>query len=121
MEESRIAGYALNATKMGVWRFTEGSALTSAQVLERLRQGPPMELVGGVDNGQRVFNRALRDKDPNLRRGAIALVRVAADGKDFGFQPEQPEAENEAAIQEITSFLTTERAKVVSQLGAKPE
>lgn len=119
MEATRESNYALAATKFGIWRFTEGSALAPDQVVQRLAKGPPIEIVGGVDNGQRIFNRALRDKDANLRQGAIALIRVAAEGDDFGYQPDQEAEQNESAIQKVTSFLTTERAKVVSQLGTK--
>jgi hypothetical protein len=89
-------------------------------MVQRLQKGPAIEIVGGPDNGQRLFNRALRDKDPNLRVGAIALIRAATRGKDFGFQPEQPPEQNEGAIQLITTFLTTERAKVMSALATKP-
>jgi hypothetical protein len=120
MEATREANYALNATRFGVWRFTEGSALAPEQVVQRLQEGPAIEIVGGPDNGQRLFNRALRDKDPNLRLGAIALIRAASGGRDFGFQPDQPPDQNEVAIQQITTFLTTERARVVSALGTKP-
>lgn len=120
VEATREANYALNATRLGVWRFTEGSALSPDQVVQRLRAPTPIEVVGGPDNGQKLFNRALRDKDPNLRLGAAALVRAAAGGKDFGYQPDQTPEQNEAAIQQITTFLTTERAKVISALGAKP-
>ncbi|MBZ5544832.1 MAG: hypothetical protein LAO07_14315 [Acidobacteriia bacterium] len=116
---TREAGLALNATRLGVWRFTEGSAMTPDQVVQRLKASPPIEVVGGPDNGQRIFNRALRDADGNLRLGAIALVRVASGGKDFGFQADRPPEQNESAIQEITTFLTTERAKVMSALAAK--
>lgn len=121
MEATREADLALIATKLGAWRFTEGSALTPAQVIERLQKGPAIEVVGGPDNGQRIFNRALRDKDPNLRRGADALMRAAAGGKDFGFRPDRPEDQNESAIQEMTTFLTTERAKVIKAIGPKPK
>ena len=120
MEATREANYALNATRFGVWRFTEGSALAPEQVVQRLQEGPAIEIVGGPDNGQRLFNRALRDKDPNLRLGAIALIRAAAGGRDFGFQPDQAAEQNEVAIQQITTFLTTERVRVVSALGTKP-
>jgi hypothetical protein len=120
MEATREANYALNATRFGVWRFTEGNALTPEQVVQRLQEGPAIEIVGGPDNGQRLFNRALRDKDPNLRLGAIALIRAASGGRDFGFQPDQAAEQNEVAIQQITTFLTTERARVVSALGTKP-
>jgi hypothetical protein len=120
MEATREANYALNATRFGVWRFTEGSALAPEQVVQRLQEGPAIEIVGGPDNGQRLFNRALRDKDPNLRLGAIALIRAASGGRDFGFQPDQAAEQNEVAIQQITTFLTTERAPVVSALGTKP-
>lgn len=116
---TREAGLALNATRLGVWRFTEGSAMTPDQVVQRLKASPPIEVVGGPDNGQRIFNRALRDADGNLRLGAIALVRVASGGKDFGFHADRPPEQNESAIQEITTFLTTERAKVMSALAAK--
>ncbi len=119
IQVSREAAYALSAAKLGVWRFTEGTEMTPEQVVERLGKKGPIEIVGGVDNGQRIFNRALRDKDPNLRWGAIALIRVASGGKDFGFQPDQPPEQNQAAIQEITTFLTTERAKVIAQIGTK--
>jgi hypothetical protein len=122
IQSSRVAGYALEATKLGFWRFTEGSTMTPDQVIQRLQKGPAIEIVGGVDNGQRLFNRALRDKDPNLRLAAIALLRVASGGKDFGFQPDQSSDQNESAIQQITTFLTTERAKVISSLlGNKPK
>jgi hypothetical protein len=120
MEATREANLALYATRLGVWRFTEGSSLNSDQVIQRLKAGPPIEVVGGADNGQRIFNRALRDSDANLRLGAVALIRAAAGGNDYGFQPSQPAEQNEAAIQEITTFLTTERVKVISALGSKP-
>lgn len=120
MESAREADHALSVTKLGLWRFTEGSELTPAQVAERLRKGPPVEIVGGADNGQRVFNRALRSEDQNLRRGAIALIQVASGGNDFGFQPDKPAAENEAAIQAITTFLTTQRNTVVARIGGRP-
>ena len=118
LEAAREADYALLVTRLGVWRLTEGSSLTPEQVAQRLEKGPPIEIVGGVDNGQRLFNRALRDNDANLRRGANALLRVAA-GKDFGYQPDQSPEANEAAIQEMTTFLTTERGRVISQIGSK--
>jgi len=121
MEAAREADYALVASKLGLWRFTEGSALTPDQVIERLKKGPGIEIVGGPDNGQRIFNRALRANDANLRRAAIALIRVAASGDEFGFQPDKPAEQNEAAIQKVTTFLTTERAKVVSQIGSRPK
>jgi hypothetical protein len=117
MESAREADYALRATTLGVWRFTEGKELTPDQVVERIRQGPPIEIVGGVDNGQRIFNRAFRDSDENLRRGALALIHVASSGDDYGYRPEQPAEQNEAAIQQITMFLTTERGKVVARIG----
>lgn len=120
IEQSRTFGYALEGAKLGVWRFTEGSGLTPDRVVARLRTGP-IEIVGGADNGQRTFNRALRHPDPNLRRGAIALVRVATGGTDYGFAVDQAPDKNESAIQQITSFLATERQKVVSQLGAKTQ
>lgn len=121
IDQSRIAAYALDGTKFGVWRFTEGSELTPEQVVGRLQKGPPIEIVGGSDNGQRIFNRALHDKDPNLRRGAIALVRVATGGKDFGFLPDEAAEKNESAFQQITTFLTTERAKVIAALGSRSQ
>ncbi len=117
MESAREADYALRATTLGVWRFTEGKDLNSEQVVERLRKGPPIEIVGGVDNGQRIFNRAFRDADENLRRGALALVHVASGGDDYGYRPDQPADQNEAAIQRITTFLTTERGRVVARIG----
>jgi len=120
LEATREANLALNATRLGVWRFTEGSSLNSDQVIQRMKTGPPIEVVGGPDNGQRMFNRALRDPDPNLRLGAVALIRAASGGNDFGYQPGQPPEQNEAAIQQITTFLTTERGKVISALGTKP-
>jgi hypothetical protein len=120
MEATREANYALSTARFGVWRFTEGSALAPEQVVQRLQEGPAIEIVGGPDNGQRLFNRALRDKDPNLRLGVIALIRAASGGRDFGFQPGQAAEQNEVAIQQITTFLTTERARVVSALGTKP-
>lgn len=119
MEATRESNYALATARFGVWRFTEGSALTPELVVQRLQKGPPIEIVGGPDNGQRIFNRALRDKDSNLRQGGIALIRVAADGKDFGFQADQPPEQNESAIQQVTEFLVTQRAKVITQLGTK--
>lgn len=119
MEAAREADYALVATKLGVWRFTEGSTLTPEQVVERLRNGPPVEIVGGPDNGQRIFNRAFRAQDENLRRGALALIRLAAGGNDFGYQADKPAEQNEAAIQDMTTFLTTERGKVISQIGTR--
>ncbi len=119
LEATREASLALDATRLGVWRFTEGSTLTAEQMVQRIKAGPPIEVVGGLDNGQRLFNRALRDKDANLQLGAIALIRAAAEGKDFGFQPGQTPEQNEAAIQAITTFLTTERGKAISALAAK--
>jgi hypothetical protein len=119
LEVTREAGLALNATRLGVWRFTEGSAMTPDQVVQRLRNKTPIEVVGGADNGQRIFNRALRDPDANLRLGAITLVRAASGGDDFGFQADKAAEQNESAIQKITTFLTTERGKVMSALAAK--
>lgn len=119
VEVTREADYALTTTKLGVWRFGDSNTLTPDQVVQRLQKGPAIEVVGGPDNGQRLFSRALRDKDPNVRLGAIALIRLAADGKDFGFQPDQAADRNASAIQEITTFLTTERGKVISELGTK--
>jgi hypothetical protein len=121
MEATREANHALEVTRFGVWRFGEGSTLAPDQVVARLQKGPAIEIVGGLDNGQRLFNRALRDNDPNLRLGAIALIRAASGGRDFGFQPDQPAEQNVAAIQQVTTFLTTERAKVISALGTKPK
>jgi hypothetical protein len=121
IEQSRLFAYALDATKLGVWRFTEGSTMTPDQVIQRLQSGPAIEVVGGLDNGQRMFNRALHGTDANLRRGAVALIRVANDGVDYGYQPDQPGDQNESAIQQITSFLTTQRGKVISQLGTKTQ
>ncbi|MFB3921372.1 MAG: hypothetical protein ACE145_06595 [Terriglobia bacterium] len=119
MEATREANHALDSARLGVWRFTEGSAMTPEQVVHRHKTPPPIEIVGGVDNGQRIFNRALRDKDPNLRMAAIALVRVATGGNDFGFKPDQSPEQNEAAIQEIVSFIATERTKVMAALATK--
>jgi hypothetical protein len=121
MEATREANHALEVTRFGVWRFGEANALTPDQVVARLEKGPAIEIVGGLDNGQRLFSHALRDDDPNLRLGAIALIRAASGGRDFGFQPDQPAEQNVAAIQQITTFLTTERAKVISALGTKPK
>lgn len=118
MESAREADYALRATTVSVWRFTEGKDLTPDQVVERMRKGPPIEVVGGVDNGQRIFNRAFHDNDENLRRGALALIRVASGGEEYGYQPDQPADQNEVAIQQITTFLTTERGKVMARIGA---
>lgn len=119
IEMSRIFAYALDGAKLGLWRFTEGSSLAPQQVAERLKSGPPVEVVGGPDGGQKIFSHALRDPDPNIRRGAIALVRIATEGSDYGFDADQTGDKNEPAIQQITSFLTTERGKVMAQLGAK--
>ena len=119
LEATRAASLALDATRLGVWRFTEGNALTAEQIVQRIKAGPPVEVVGGPDNGQRLFAHALRDKDANLQLGAIALIRAAADGKDFGFQPGQTPEQNEAAIQAITTFLTTERGRVMTALASK--
>ncbi len=121
MEANREINYALNAAKFGVWRFTEGGALAPAQVVQRLDKGPAIEIVGGLDNGQKIFNAALRQTDGNIRLAAIALIRVAADGNDFGYHPDQPAEQNVSAIQDITTFLTTQRSKVISQLGNKPK
>lgn len=121
LEMNRESGYALETTKLGVWRLTEGSALAPEQVVARLEKGPAIEIVGGVDNGQRLFNRALRDKDPNVRLGAIALIRVASGGNDFGFRADQAADQNEAAIQKITDFLINQRAAVMTQLAGKPK
>lgn len=119
IESTREATYALNTTRFGVWRFTEGSAMTPEQVVARLEKGPLIQIVGGPDNGQRIFNRALRDADANLRLSAIELIRVATGGRDFDYRVDQPADQNEAAIQQVTTFLTTERARVISQLGTK--
>lgn len=120
LEATREANLALAATRLGLWRFTEGRELSPEQVIERTKARAPIEIVGGPDNGQLIFSRALRDPDTNLRLGAISLIRAASGGKDFGFQPSQTPEENEAAIQEITTFITTERGKVISALGSKP-
>jgi hypothetical protein len=121
MEVTREANHALEATRFGVWRFGEASTLTPEEVVARVQKGPAIEIVGGPDNGQRLFSRALRDNDPNLRLGAIALIRAASGGRDFGFQPDQAAEQNVAAIQQVTTFLTTERARVVSALSTKPK
>jgi hypothetical protein len=117
MESAREADYALLATTLGVWRFTEGKDLTAEQLIDRMRKGLRIEIVGGVDNGQRIFNRAFHDSDENLRRGALALVHVASGGDDYGYRPDLPADQNEAAIQQITTFLTTERGKVMARIG----
>lgn len=117
MESARQADYALRATTLGVWRFTEGKDLTPEQIVARMRKGPPIQVVGGVDNGQRIFNRAFHDSDENLRRGALALIHVASGGEDYGYRPDQLADQNEAAIQQITMFLTTERGKVIARIG----
>lgn len=120
MEATREANLSLNVTRMGVWRFTQGRALTPEQVVKRMSTPPPIEVVGGLDNGQKIFSHALRDPDANLRLGAIALVRAATGGKDFGYKVDSEPDLNEAAIQDITTFLTTERAKVIAVLRSKP-
>ena len=119
LEATREANLALDATRLGVWRFTEGSGMTPDQIVQRIKAGPPVEVVGGLDNGQRISSHALRDPDTNLRRGAISMVRAAAGGKDFGYQPDLPADQNEPAIQEITTFLTTERGKLMGALATK--
>jgi hypothetical protein len=120
MEAMRGANLSMDITRVGVWRFTDGSALSPDQVIKRMSAGPTIEIVGGLDNGQKLFSRALRDSDANLRTGAVALIRAASGGNDFGYKVEQEPDLNEAAIQEITTFLTTERAKVVAALRSKP-
>lgn len=120
MEAMRGANLSMDVTRVGVWRFTEGSALSPDQVIKRMSAGPAIEIVGGLDNGQKLFNRALRDPDANLRAGAIALIRAATGGNDFGYKVDQEPHLNEAAIQGITTFLTTERAKVIAALRSKP-
>ncbi len=120
MEAMREANLAMDVTRVSLWRFTDGKALTPDQFIKRLSGGPPIEVVGGLDNGQKLFSTALRDQDDNVRAGAIALIRAAADGNDFGYRMDQPPAENEASIQQITTYLTTERAKVVGTLQSKP-
>ena len=117
MESARQADYALRATTLGVWRFTEGKDLTAEQVVQRIRTGPPVEIVGGIDNGQRIFNRAFHDSDENLRRGALSLIHVASGGDEYGYRPDLPADQNESAIQQITTFLTTERGKVMARIG----
>jgi hypothetical protein len=117
MEAAREADFALLATTLGVWRFTEGKELTAEQVVDRIRKGPPVEVVGGVDNGQRIFNRAFHDSDENLRRGALALIQVASGGEDYGYRPDQPPDQNQSAIQQIITFLTTERGRVMARIG----
>jgi len=120
MEAMRSANLSMDITRVAVWRFTEGAALSPDQVIKRMSAGPAIEIVGGLDNGQKLFSRALRDPDANLRAGAIALIRAASGGNDFGYKVDQEPDLNEAAIQEITTFLTTERAKVVAALRSKP-
>jgi hypothetical protein len=120
MEAMREANLSMNITRIGVWRFTDGSALTPDQFIKRLTGGPAIEVVGGLDNGQKLFSRALRDPDGNLRAGAIALIRAATGGNDFGYKVEASPDDNEAAIQQITTYLTTERAKVIATLRSKP-
>ena len=120
MEAMREANLSMDAARLGVWRFTEGKGMTPDQVVSRMRSAPPIEVVGGLDNGQKLFSSALRDPDANVRAGAIALIRVATDGNDFGYKVDQDPEQNEAAIQEITTFLTTERNKVISALKSRP-
>lgn len=120
MEATREANLSLHAARIGAWRFTEGSALTPEAVVKRMGAAPPIEVVGGLDNGQKLFSQALRHSDPNVRLGGIALIRAATGGKDFGYKVDAAAEENEAAIQEITTFLTTERAKAIAALRSKP-
>lgn len=120
MEAMREANLSMDVARVGVWRFTEGKGLTPDQVIKRMSSAPPIEVVGGLDNGQKLFSAALRDPDANLRAAAIALIRVATNGNDFGYKVDQAPEQNEAAIQEITTFLTTERAKVTAALRSKP-
>lgn len=120
MEAMREANLSMDVTRVSVWRFTDGKALTPDQFIKRMSAGPPIEVVGGLDNGQKLFSGALRDGDANVRAGAIALIRAATGGNDFGYKVDQLPEENEAAIQQITTYLTTERAKVVAALRSKP-
>lgn len=120
MEATREANLSLHAARIGVWRFTEGSALTPEAVVKRMSTPAPIEVVGGLDNGQKLFSQALRHSDANVRLGGIALIRAATRGKDFGYQVSQAPEQNEAAIQEIAMFLTTERAKAIAALRSKP-
>jgi hypothetical protein len=120
MEAMRGANLSMDVARVSVWRFTEGSTLSPEQVIKRISAGPAVEIVGGLDNGQKLFSRALRDPDASLRAGAIALIRAASGGNDFGYKVDQDPDLNEAAIQQITTFLTTERAKVVAALRSKP-
>ncbi len=120
MEATREASLSLHAARIGVWRFTDGSGLTPEAVVKRMGAAPPIEVVGGLDNGQKLFSQALRHPDSNVRLGGIALIRAAAGGKDFGYKVDQDPDQNEAAIQDITTFLTTERAKAIAALRSKP-
>jgi len=120
MEAMRTANLSMDVARVGVWRFTDGKALAPEQVVKRMSTAPPIEVVGGLDNGQKLFSAALRDSDANVRAAAIALIRVATGGSDFGYKVDQAPEQNEAAIQEITTFLTTERGKVIAALRSKP-
>lgn len=120
MEAMRGANLSMDVARLGLWRFTEARLLAPDQVIKRMSTAPPIEIVGGLDNGQRLFSNALRSSDANLQAGAIALIRAASGGNDFGYKVSAPPEANEAAIQGITTFLTTERMKVVAALRSKP-
>ena len=66
-----------------------------------------MDLTASPDHGQRFFTTALRHSDPNVRLGAISIIKVMAGGKDFGYVVESTEAKNHRALQEIVTFLAT--------------
>ena len=120
MEAMRAANLSMDVARVGIWRFTDGKGLAPDQMVKRMSTAPPIEVVGGLDNGQKLFSGALRDPDANVRAAAIALIRVATGGNDFAYKVDQAPEQNEAAIQEITTFLTTERGKVVAALRSKP-
>ena len=105
MNANKAAGYARDAINLGLWRFTDGMKLSPKDVVQRLEKGPRIDLLRSPDHGQKIFSAALKGNDPNLRRGAIALIRLESGGNDFGYDPSQTDEENWDALLKITSFL----------------
>ena len=65
---------------------------------------------------------ARKSKVLNVGYLTILVAQMRLDErKDFGFLPDEAAEKNESAIQQITTFLTTERAKVIAALGRRSQ
>jgi thiol-disulfide isomerase/thioredoxin len=105
LEAARKSNLATAAVGLGIWRFTEGRTKGPEEVVQRLAKGPEIKIVSRAGNTAEIFNRALRDDDPNLRLAAAVYTRATTGGNDFGYQVDKPAEQNAAAIPRMVSAL----------------